>query len=115
MTYFLFRARLLGAHMHIGVWAGTEQAAHQESRAKVGDLTMTADEWSDLSYQLRRFAGHGPCIFDIETVAGQDQEPVPPTPAEDKIHDLMAALETSVNEARAARDAKLAADTEATQ
>jgi hypothetical protein len=43
-------------------------------------------------------------------VAGAASTPLPASPAEEKIVDLMVALETSVNEAKAARDRHRAAD-----
>jgi hypothetical protein len=71
MTHFLFRARQLGAHMHVGVWAGNENQANQRSRPKLGELVMDPEQWQDLLEQLGRLEGHGPAIFDLETVEPQ--------------------------------------------
>ena len=108
MSRFLFRGQLLGGHVHVGVWAGTEQQARQQSRPRLGGLIMDPDDWETLKSLVMDRLDVPEC--DIEDVAPDpDPEPAsPPKTPEDKIVDLMDALETSVNEAKASRASRLA-------
>lgn len=57
MTHFRLRWQKLGAHVHVGVWTGTEQAT---THGHNGRLVFRENEWEDL---LR-------LIFQVEAARG---------------------------------------------
>ena len=60
--HFLFRWRRLGGHVHVDVFAGTQQQADNSARPKLGTLVMDLDDWGQFQQLVGLDLGQRPHV-----------------------------------------------------